>query len=44
MPVDILRWLVFVVVWYTGAVMLRAAITGRRAQGAGGASTGVVLS
>jgi uncharacterized membrane protein YfcA len=44
MPVDILRWLVFVVVLYTGAVMLRAAITGRRAQGAGGASTGVVLS
>jgi uncharacterized membrane protein YfcA len=44
MPVDILRWLVFVVVLYTGVVMLRAAIAGRRAQTAGGASTGVVLS
>jgi uncharacterized membrane protein YfcA len=44
MPVDILRWLVFVVVLYTAAVMLRAALSGRRAERTGGVDAGVVLS
>jgi uncharacterized membrane protein YfcA len=43
MPVDILRWLVFVVVLYTAAVMLRAALAGRRDEKAS-LSAGVVLS
>ena len=44
MPVGILRWLVFVVVLYTAAVMLRAALTGRRNECVNDASAGVVLS
>lgn len=36
MPLDTLRWLVFVVVLYAAAVMLRAAITGRREHHAEG--------
>jgi uncharacterized membrane protein YfcA len=34
MPLEILRWLVFVVVLYAAAVMFRAAIVGRREQNA----------
>ena len=33
MSVEMLRWLVFVVVLYAGAVMLRAALAGRRGEG-----------
>ena len=33
MSVELLRWLVFVVVLYAGAVMLRAALAGRRGEG-----------
>lgn len=44
MPVEILRWLVFAVVLYTGIVMLRAAIAGRRVEATGPAQTGVTLS
>lgn len=44
MPVDILRWLVFVVVLYTAAVMSRAALAGRRSERTPGAKTKVVLS
>ena len=32
MPLDMLRWMVLVVVLYTAAVMLRAAMIGRRAE------------
>ena len=41
MPIDMLRWLVFVVVVYAGAVMLRAAIAGRRDHKAQGATAPV---
>jgi uncharacterized membrane protein YfcA len=44
MPVDILRWLVFVVVLYTAGVMARAALAGRRGERTLGANTGAVLS
>jgi hypothetical protein len=43
-PVDILRWLVFVVVLYTAAVMMRAALKGRREQRTASVDAGVVLS
>jgi uncharacterized membrane protein YfcA len=43
-PVDILRWLVFVVVLYTAAVMTRAALKGRREHRAAPVDAGVVLS
>jgi uncharacterized membrane protein YfcA len=32
MPLELLRWLVIVVVLYAAAVMLRAAMLGRRAE------------
>ena len=32
MPIEMLRWLVFVVVLYAGAVMLRAALLGRKGE------------
>ena len=35
MPLDILRWLVFVVVLYTSAILFRAAAIGRRKERAG---------
>jgi uncharacterized membrane protein YfcA len=41
MPVDILRWLVFVVVLYTSAVMFRAAFLNRRQEKAGAAQAAV---
>ena len=44
MPVDILRWLVFAVVLYTAAVMLRAAIAGRNGERSAAAGTGVAVS
>jgi hypothetical protein len=44
MPVDILRWLVFVVVLYTAVVMLRAALAGRRSERTAAIDAGVVLS
>jgi uncharacterized membrane protein YfcA len=43
MPVEILRWLVFAVVLYTAAVMLRAAVAGRNGERAAVAQAGVVL-
>jgi uncharacterized membrane protein YfcA len=42
MPVDVLRWLVFVVVVYTAMVMLRASLSGRRS--AASAEAGAILS
>ena len=44
MPVEILRWLVFVVVLYTAAVMLRAALTGRRQEQSVPAAAGIAVS
>jgi hypothetical protein len=44
MPIDILRWLVFVVVLYTSAVMFRAAAIGRREEKAGLAPSTVPVS
>ena len=44
MPVGTLRWLVFVVVLYTAAVMLRAARAGWRNERVEDASAGVLLS
>ena len=44
MPVEILRWLVFAVVLYTAAVMLRAALKGRREERIAGNKAGAVLS
>src|SRR5258708_36465269 len=44
MPVEILRWLVFVVVLYTAAVMLRAAMVGRRTEQTASISAGAALS
>ncbi len=43
MPIDILRWLVFVVVVYTAAVMVRAAAIGRRDEKAGRAAPATVV-
>ncbi len=43
-PVDILRWLVFVVVLYTAAVMMRAALKERREGRTADVDAGVVLS
>jgi uncharacterized membrane protein YfcA len=42
MPVDVLRWLVFVVVVYTAVVMLRASLSGRRPVAS--AEAGAMLS
>jgi uncharacterized membrane protein YfcA len=42
MPVDVLRWLVFVVVVYTAVVMLRASLSGRRSVAS--AEAGAMLS
>jgi len=44
MPVDILRWLVFAVVLYTAAVMLRAALAGRTGDRDAAPGTGVAMS
>ena len=44
MPLEILRWLVFVVVVYTSAVMLRAASIGRREEKAGKVASPVAVS
>jgi hypothetical protein len=44
MPVEILRWLVFVVVVYACAIMSRAAWIGRRAEKAGVAVSPVAVS
>ncbi len=44
MPIDILRWLVFVVVLYTSAIMFRAAAIGRREEKAGAAASAVAVS
>lgn len=44
MPIDMLRWLVFVVVLYTGIVMLRSALAGRREDQAMTAAQAVALS
>jgi hypothetical protein len=43
MPLEILRWLVFVVIVYTSAVMFRAARIGRRDEKAGAAAPAVVV-
>jgi uncharacterized membrane protein YfcA len=43
MPLDVLRWLVFVVVLYAAAVMGRAAIKGRREHKAQSATAAVAL-
>jgi hypothetical protein len=44
MPIDILRWLVFVVVVYASAVMFRAAFLNRRHERAGEAASPVPVS
>ena len=44
MPIDILRWLVFVVVVYASAVMFRAAAIGRRSEKVGTTVSPVALS
>jgi uncharacterized membrane protein YfcA len=44
MPVEILRWLVFVVVVYTSAIMFRAASISRREEKAKGVSSAVAVS
>ena len=44
MPIDILRWLVFVVVVYASAVMFRAAAIGRRIEKAAAISPAVAVS
>jgi len=44
MPIEILRWLVFVVVVYTSAIMFRAAAIGRREEKAGAAASAVAVS
>ena len=43
MPLEILRWLVFVVVVYTSAVMFRAARIGRREEKEGASAPAVVV-
>ena len=44
MPIEILRWMVVVVVLYSAAVLLRAAIRGRREHEAEGATAAVAAS
>ena len=44
MPIEILRWLVFVVVVYTSAVMFHAAAIGRRQEKEGAAASAVAVS
>lgn len=44
MPMTALRWLVLVVVLYTGAVMLRAGLAGRRAEREGAAADAAALA
>jgi len=44
MPIEILRWLVFVVVVYTSAIMFRAAAIGRRQEKEGAAPSAVAVS
>ena len=44
MPIDILRWLVFVVVVYASAAMFHAAALGRRAEKAGAVPPTVAMS
>lgn len=44
MPIEILRWLVFVVVVYTSAIMFRAASIGRREEKEGVAASAVAVS
>lgn len=44
MPLEMLRWLVFVVVVYAAAIMFRAAMIGRRDHKAEGATAPVVAS
>jgi hypothetical protein len=44
MPIEILRWLVFVVVVYTSAIMFRAAAIGRREEKAGMPPSTVAVS
>jgi uncharacterized membrane protein YfcA len=44
MPVEILRWLVFLVVLYTSAVMFRAAAMGRRGEKADAVAAPVAVS
>ena len=44
MPIDLLRWLVFVVVIYTSAVMFRAAWTGRCEEKAGPVASAAAVS
>ncbi len=44
MPLDILRWLVFVVVVYAAAVMFRASLVGRREQKAEAVTAAVAAS
>lgn len=44
MPMELLRWLVMVVVLYAAAVMLRAALMGRREHKAEGATAAIVTS
>ena len=44
MPLEILRWLVFVVVLYAAAIMFRAALVGRRDRKAVAATAEVAIS
>jgi uncharacterized membrane protein YfcA len=44
MPLELLRWLVLVVVLYAAAVLLRAALRGRREHKAEAATAAVTIS
>jgi uncharacterized membrane protein YfcA len=44
MPLELLRWLVFVVVLYAAVVMFRAALVGRREHSAQSATAAVAAS
>lgn len=44
MPIEVLRWMVVVVVLYSAAILLRAALHGRREHRAEGATAAVTAS
>jgi uncharacterized membrane protein YfcA len=44
MPIEVLRWMVVVVVLYSAAILLRAALHGRREHRAEGATAAVAAS
>lgn len=44
MPIEVLRWMVVIVVLYSAAILLRAALHGRREHRAEGATAAVAAS